>query len=107
MASVEIEIGGRRYTVSCRDGEEAHLQSAAGLVDRRARDATAALGPLSESRLLLFAALLLADDVKELQAGGAGPPSAGIDPVLVDAIEAIAGRVEALADRSEAAARRA
>ena len=67
MANIDIEVAGRRYNVSCRDGEEEHLHSVAAEVDRRAQDATAALGSLSETRQLLFAALLIADDIKELQ----------------------------------------
>ena len=103
MANIEVEIAGRHYSVACRDGEEAHLRSVAAMVDRRARDAAQALGNLTEARTLLFAALLLADDVKELKAGNmaAGPePGDGITEVA----EALAARVEALADRLEAQA---
>ena len=37
MASVDIEVAGRRYNVACRDGEEEHLQSVAALGAQRAR----------------------------------------------------------------------
>ena len=102
MASIEVEVAGRKYVVACRDGEEAHLRSVAALVDKRARDAGEALGSLAESRQLLFAALLLADDLKEVQSGGtvAAPPDDG----LAEAVEALADRVERLADRIEAEA---
>src|SRR5262249_25483622 len=36
MASIDIEVAGRRYNVACRDGEEAHLHSVAAMVDQRA-----------------------------------------------------------------------
>ena len=62
MANIDVEVGGRRYDVACRDGEEEHLRSVAAIVDRKAQDAAAALGSLSETRQLLFAALLLADE---------------------------------------------
>ncbi len=100
MASIEIEIAARKYTVSCRDGEEEHLRSAAEMVDKRARDAAAALGSLGEARLLLFTSLLLADDLKELREAkmeGAAPQ----EPGLAEAAEALADRIEALADRME------
>jgi cell division protein ZapA len=100
MASVEIEIGGRRYTVACRDGEEAQLKSVASIVDKRARDAASALGSLPEAQLLLFTALMLADDVSEMRNGGSGPPAE--DPALANALERLAERVEALAERVEA-----
>ena len=35
MASVEVEIAQRKYSVACRDGEEEHLRSVAAIVDRR------------------------------------------------------------------------
>jgi cell division protein ZapA len=108
MASVEVEIAARKYSVACRDGEEEHLRSVAAIVDSKARDAASALGSLSESRQLLFASLLLADELKEHrsgqpQGGGAAAPaaSAGLDPALVEALERLAGRVEGLADQLE------
>jgi cell division protein ZapA len=104
MANIEIEVSGRKYTVACRDGEEAHLQSVAALVDKRARDAAQALGNLGENRQLLFAALLLADDIKELKSGNAsaGAPEPGTS--VAEAVEALAERIEALADALESRA---
>lgn len=104
MASVNIDVGGRRYAVACRDGEEAHLRSVAAIVDKRARDAADALGSLTESRQLLFAALMLADDIKELRSGNAPAEPAGPDPRLAEAAEALAERIEALAARLESGA---
>jgi cell division protein ZapA len=101
MASVEVEIAARKYAVSCRDGEEEHLRSVAAIVDRRAQDAAAALGSLSEARQLLFASLLLADEIKELRAGTAPPPPAEPDPAIADALDGLASRMERLADRLE------
>jgi len=106
MANIDIEVAGRRYNVACRDGEEAHLHSVAAEVDRRAQDATAALGSLTETRQLLFAALLIADDIKELR-GGAGIPDPvppPPDPEVAQALERLASRVEALADSLERSA---
>jgi len=105
MANIDVEIAGRKYSVACRDGEEDHLRSVAALADKRARDAGEALGSLTETRHLLFTALLLADDIKDLQSGGKGPaPPAAVDDELADALEQLADRVEALARRLEAPA---
>ena len=103
MASVDIEVAGRRYNVACRDGEEAHLHAVAAMVDQRARDAAEALGSLTETRQLLFAALLMADDIKEMRAGAGlpEPPPPSPDPAVAQALERLATRMEALADSLE------
>jgi len=103
MASIDLEIAGRRYSVACRDGEEEHLRSVGVLVDKRARDAAEALGSLGEARLLLFTSLLLADDLKEAQEFRAEQPSEESD-IIAEAAEALADRIEDLAARLEAAA---
>ncbi|MFN3388901.1 MAG: cell division protein ZapA [Allosphingosinicella sp.] len=105
MATIDIEVGGRRYSVACRDGEEDHLRAVAALVDRKAQDASAALGSLSEARQLLFAALMLADEVKELRAGTAPAAASDADEAAADALERLAARVESLADRLESESR--
>jgi cell division protein ZapA len=101
MASVEVEIAARKYSVACRDGEEEHLRSVAAIVDGKAQDAAAALGSLSESRQLLFASLLLADELKDHRSGRPPPPPAEPDPALAEALERLAQRVERLAEQLE------
>jgi cell division protein ZapA len=100
VATVEVEIAARKYAVACRDGEEEHLRSIASVVDLKAQDAAAALGNLSEARQLLFASLLLADELKELRAAP-GAPASGTDPQLSNALDRLAQRMESLADRLE------
>ena len=106
MANIDIEVAGRRYNVACRDGEEEHLRSVAAEVDRRAHDAHAALGSLTETRQLLFAALLIADDIKEIRAGAGipDPVAPPPDPAVALALERLAGRIETLADSLERSA---
>lgn len=102
MASVDLEIASRSYSVACRDGEEAHLRSLAAIVDRKAKDAAAAVGAMGEARQLLFASLLLADELKEARSGSAG---AAYDPegdaLMAEALERLADRMEMLAQRLE------
>ena len=102
MAEVDLSIAGRTYRVACRNGEEASLHEAARLVDAKSREALAGLGTLSEARQLLFASLLLADqllDQKPESAAAVAPP--GPDPALVSKAEALAGRLESLAAQIE------
>jgi cell division protein ZapA len=95
MAEVNLTIAGRSYQVGCRPGEEDNLAAAARMVDAKSREALAGLGTLSESRQLLFASLLLADQL--LEKPGAPEAVAAIDPTLGPRIEALATRIESLA----------
>lgn len=103
MAEVELFIAGRSYRVACRDGEEEALRKAAALVDAKSREALEGLGTLSESRQLLFAGLLLADQIVEGRAEAAPAP---IDPALATRAERLAERLESLAGSLEAEAAR-
>ena len=105
MASVDIEIAGRRYAIACRSGEEPHLREVGAIVDKKAQDAAAALGSLSETKQLLFASLLLADELKEKRQASAPAAAAEPDPGIAEALERLAARVESLADRLESGAR--
>ena len=109
MASVDVEIASRGHSLACRDGEEAHLRSLAAIVDRKARDAAAAVGSMGEARQLLFASLLLADELKEVRASGAGAAVSEPDTnsLIADALERLAERMEMLADRLESGPRNA
>ena len=111
MAEVDLSIAGRNYRVACRDGEEENLRSAAQLVDGKSREALAGLGALSEARQLLFASLLLADQLIEKK-GISSPPqsplaTAGPDPQVVRRVDALAERLERLAESLESAAENA
>lgn len=87
MGDVSLSIGGQHYSVSCRDGEEDHLREIAQLVNGKTREARMAVGDgLGEVRQLLFAALLLADELNELRKDG-------VDSGSVDALDRIAERI--------------
>jgi len=61
MPEVKISIGGREFTVSCQEGEEHYLHSAASLLDTEATALSAQIGRLPEARMLLMSGLMLAD----------------------------------------------
>ena len=98
MSEVELSIAGRPYKVACRNGEEDTLRAAGALVDAKTREALAGLGTLSESRQLLFAALLLADQIID---GREVEIPTGPDPELVDRTQQLADRLESLAHHLE------
>ena len=104
MAEIDLTIAGRNYRVACRAGEEDNLRAAAMLVDAKSKEAIAGLGTLSESRQLLFASLLLADQIVD---GREVVLPSGPDPILIERATKVADRLESLADALEAADRSA
>ena len=101
MSNVALTIGGRQYTVACAAGEEEHVAQLGASIDAKVASAQG-LANQSEARTLLYAALLLADELHE-----AGAASASGAPVAADtgedaaALEDIATRLEDLAARLE------
>ena len=92
MAQVIVEIGGRNYPLACKEGGEAHLLALAGIIDDKAKGLSASLGTMSETRLLLMSALMIADELHEGRGGA-------VDPRLAALVE----RAERLARVAEAA----
>jgi cell division protein ZapA len=107
MAQVTVRINGYAYTVGCQDGEEQHLQQMAEQVERRIDSIKAVAGQSGESRMLVMAALLMADDLyemskslKEAQASGGGAPAPAPpapDPKLNRRLGKLAKRAEDIA----------
>lgn len=111
MAETSITIGSRSYAMHCRDGEEQHLARLAAMVDEKASAARSASPGLTEVRQLLFAAILLADELHDERGkpAGAAPvnPAASPAPVRDPAAEdALSARIGALAQRLEQLAAR-
>jgi len=126
MAETTITIGGRKFTVSCQEGEEHFLQAAAKLLDNEATVLTEQIGRIPEPRMLLMAGLMLADKtagleeklrdaesklgaqealLEEMREKPAPEPErvevAVIPPMVTDTMAEIAARTEALADKVE------
>jgi cell division protein ZapA len=107
MAQVSLQVNGYAYVLGCADGEEEHLFTLAAELDRRIEDIKAATGPGAEARLLLMAALVVADELHDLreylqhqQAGMAQPPKA--EPKSGRRLRGLTKRAEAIADSAEA-----
>ena len=67
MAQVTVKVNGYAYTVGCEDGQESHLQAMSTQVDGRIDSIKALGGNAGEARLLLLAALLMADEIHDLR----------------------------------------
>ena len=61
MPEVAINIGDKKFTVTCQPGEESALEAAASLLNDEASFLVSEIGQLSEQKLLLMSALMLAD----------------------------------------------
>jgi cell division protein ZapA len=66
MPLVNVMVNGRAYTIACDEGEEGHLKELAAHVDEKAREVLASVGQVGDARMLLMAALLIADERHEL-----------------------------------------
>ncbi len=95
MGQVTVTINGRDYAIACGDGEEAHIGDLAIYVDHHARALAEKLGPVTEARLLLMAALTIADEL--------GDVSATVTELrterrnALDSLAQLAGRLEGVA----------
>jgi cell division protein ZapA len=65
MAQVTVSIGGRSYRLACNEGEEAHLESLAREVDAKFEAMHKAFGEIGDQRLIVMAALTIADEFAE------------------------------------------
>ncbi len=93
MGKVNLAVGGRSYSLSCADGEEAHLTALGAHLAARADELTAAIGTMSEPRLLLMAGLQVADELFALRQAGAAADAPDLAP-LVARMEALAALLE-------------
>jgi cell division protein ZapA len=100
MSNVTLDIAGRKFTVACAEGEEAHITMLGRTIDAKLADMPH-IASQSEARALLFAALLLADENHEMKNGGGAPVEAG--PEVAEGLEALAERLEGLAAQMEGA----
>ena len=98
MSDVKLQVGGRVYTVSTAQGQEDKVRELARLVDEKitgmGKNVTG-----NEAKNLLFAAILLADEVNDARKSAQShPPDPGID------VDSIAARLERIANALEGAA---
>jgi cell division protein ZapA len=98
MSNVTLDIAGRKFTVACAEGEEAHISMLGRSINAKLLDMPN-IANQSEARALLYAALLLADENHELKQGkGAAAEPA---PEVADGLEALAARLETMASQLE------
>jgi len=72
MSVVSIPIINKNYQMGCEDGQEARLIELGKMVDARAREIAAKIGPLPETSLLATLCIVMADEIKSRGANGNG-----------------------------------
>lgn len=110
-------IYGKDYTLACDIGQERHLTSLVQQVDARARRLESAIGKLPESMMLLYTALMLADELHEatkettrlnaeleqarrlLEQAGPVADTHGLEQAVAENVLDIAARLDALSQK--------
>jgi cell division protein ZapA len=104
MAQVSVTIDGRKYRLACSEGEEARLESLAGLIDDKIGEMRKAFGEIGDQRLVIMAALTIADSLTEARDAAAAERkrSDAADEraqSIATSLEALGSRLESLAAR--------
>ena len=108
MSDVTLSIGGRRYKLACAPGEEEHIAMLGRSIDSKL-SSLPGLTRQSEAQTLLYASLLLADELHErADAPPATPPAAPErqdSAAIAEPLERLAEKLESIAAELESAAR--
>jgi cell division protein ZapA len=111
MPLVNVMVNSRAYTIACDEGEDEHLKQLAAVVDAKAREVLSSVGQVGDARMLLMAALLIADEHNELTgkiaAEGTGEDekkslhlrAEQAEGAAADTLESAAKRLEDIAER--------
>jgi len=104
MSQVSVTIDGRKYRLACNEGEEARLESLAGLIDEKIGEMRKTFGEIGDQRLVIMAALTLADSLTEARDEAAAQRKRLEETELRS--EALASRLGELGSRLEQVAAR-
>ena len=110
MPQVSIQIASRAYELACGEGEEERVQELAAYVDEKVNALRRQMPGAPEIKLMVFAALLLADESREArgiakQAENARASATDSAETLATALEdLITSRVDKMARKVSGAA---
>jgi cell division protein ZapA len=106
VGRVTVQVNGRPYVIGCEDGGEAHLRALAATVEAKVRQIAPDAGAPGEARLMLMAALTIADDLRTARADLAAAEARGrrleedldrLEAKTLAALNAAAARLEGMA----------
>jgi len=109
MAQVSVTIDGRKYRLACNEGEERRLESLAGVIDDRIGELRASFGEIGDQRLVVMAALTIADGLAEARDEAAAAherakAAEARNAALAASLDELSGRLEFLAAQLEGGA---
>ncbi|MPZ56708.1 MAG: cell division protein ZapA [Rhizobiales bacterium] len=115
MPQVTVTINSRQYRMACEDGQEDHLLALCADLNRRIAELSGKFGEIGDARLILMAALSVADELadtgerirrleqelatlRNARSATADRTQAG-QAAIVDAFNTAADRIERLSKR--------
>jgi cell division protein ZapA len=104
MAQVSVTIDNRKYRVACNEGEEERLAQLAAMIDGKIAELRASFGEIGDQRLVVMAALTIADNLTEAREQLAAEQErnraalARSEEAAAN-LDALGARLEALAER--------
>ena len=107
MGQVVVKVNGRDFALSCADGQEPRIRRLAQYVDAKVGEFSKAIGQVGEARLVLLAALVIADELSDaneaLQQERNRTRTAGAEPTqdAASGLRGMAERIESIAARIE------
>jgi cell division protein ZapA len=111
MSQLTVKINGHDFALVCADGQEPRLRSLAQYVDAKIDEFAKELGQAGDARLILLAALAIADELSDANAAleqeqNRARAATGADHATREAaasgLDQITRRIEAIAARLEA-----
>ena len=119
MGQVVVKVNGRDFALSCADGQEPRIRRLAQYLDAKIGEFAKNLGQIGEARLILLAALVIADELSDAnealldersrvrapgdQTRGPGGEAPELSEAAASGIRGLAERIEAIAARLETA----
>ena len=121
MKTVIAVVQGKEYTLACDAGQENHLYQLVKQINGRAEQLTKGVGKLSEPLMLLYTALMVADELHEAQkenarlkddlaraqelldsSSGDDARIAALEEGMAESLYALASRIEGIAEKLSA-----
>lgn len=101
MAQINVTVAGKSYPLACAAGDEDRLYKLAAYIDGKTKDLTDKLGHINENRLLLMAAVLIADEFHDSLEGKGheGLIGAITESDMASVLNEVASEVESIADQ--------